>query len=91
MVNVVVEIGERRVEKAFSGIAVTTAQGDKVQPATTSVTLLGVASFLESIKPEELQIVLDGDDLKPRLELPDALKGKVVLKSVQTPRFVPSK
>jgi hypothetical protein len=91
MVNVAVEIGERRIEKTYSGVAVTTAQGDKVQPATTSVTLLGVASFLESLKPDELKIVLDGDDLRPRLELPDALNGKVVLKSVQTSRFVPIK
>jgi YbbR domain-containing protein len=90
MVNVEVEIGERRVEKNFSDVPVTTAQGAKVQPATTSITLLGVASFLESLKPEELRIVLDGNGL-PRLELPDALKGKVVLKSVQTSKFVPVK
>jgi len=38
-----------------------------------------------------LKVVLEGDDLTPRLELPDALKGKVVLKSVQTSRFVPVK
>src|SRR5215218_5844402 len=51
MVNVNVEIGERRIEKTFPDVAVTTAQGDKVEPATTSVTLLGVASFLASLKP----------------------------------------
>ena len=91
MVNVAIEIGERRIEKTFSGVTVTTAKGDKVQPATTAITLLGVASYLESLKPEELKIVLEGDDLKPRLDLPDALKGKIVLKSVQTSRFVPVK
>jgi hypothetical protein len=88
MVNVAVEIGERRIEKIFTDVSVTTAQGDKVQPATTSVTLLGVASFLQSLKHEELKIILEGDNLTPRLELPDALKGKVVLKSVQTSRFI---
>ena len=91
MVNVAVEIGERRIEKTFSDVAVTTANGDKVEPATTSVTLLGVASFLQSLKPEELRIVLTGDDLVPRLDLPDALKGKIVLKSVHTSRFIPIK
>jgi YbbR domain-containing protein len=91
MVNVNVEIGERRVEKTFSDIAVTTSQGGKVQPATTSVTLLGLASFLQSLKSEELKIVLEGDALQPRLDLPDALKGKVVLKSVSTSRFTPIK
>ena len=91
MVNVAVEIGERRVEKTFSNVAVTTEGGDKVQPATTSVTLLGVASFLDSLKPEELKLVLEGNALEPRLDLPDALKGKVVLKSVSPSRFVPIK
>ena len=91
MVNVNVEIGERRVEKTFSDITVTTAQGGKVQPATTSVTVLGLASFLQSLKSEELKIVLEGEALQPRLDLPDALKGKVILKSVTTSRFTPIK
>src|SRR5215213_766016 len=91
MVNVNVEIGERRIEKTFSDVAVATAQGDKVQPATTSVTLLGVASFLQSLKSGELKIILEGENLTPRLELPDALKGRVILKSVQTSKFLPIK
>jgi YbbR domain-containing protein len=91
MVNVAIEIGERRTEKTFADVTVTTENGGRVQPATTSVTLLGIASFLESLKPEELKIVLQGEDLKPRLDVPDVLKGKVVLKSVQTSRFVPIK
>ena len=93
VVNVNVEIGERRIEKTFSGVSVSTADGGKVQPATTSVTLLGVASLINSLKPEEVRIVLDtdGQNLKPRLEVPDALKGKVTLKSVQASKFVPVK
>jgi YbbR domain-containing protein len=91
VVNVNVEIGERRVEKTFSGVSVSTADGDNVQPATTSVTLLGVASLINSLRPEEVKIVLDsvGRNLEPRLEVPDALKGKVTLKSVHTAKFVP--
>jgi YbbR domain-containing protein len=89
VVNVNVEIGERRVEKTFSGVSVSTADGDKVQPATTSVTVLGVASLVNSLKPEEVKLVLDGDNLQPRLEVPDALKGKVTLKSVATSKFTP--
>ena len=63
----------------------------KVEPATTSVTLLGGASSLETLKPEQFRIVLDREDLRPRLELPDSLKGKVSLKSIQTSKFVPVK
>jgi YbbR domain-containing protein len=90
VVNVNVEIGERRVEKTFSGVSVSAADGRKVQPATTAVTVLGVASLVNSLKPEEVKIVLD-DALKPQLQLPDALKGKVTLKSVQTSKFIPLK
>ena len=91
MVNVAVEIGERRIEKTFTDVPVTTDNGSKVEPATISITVLGVASYLESLKPEELKIVLQGEDLRPRLELPDVLKGKVILKSVHTSRFTPAK
>jgi YbbR domain-containing protein len=91
MVNVEVGIDELRIEKTFSGVPVRTADGGKVQPATTSVTLAGVASVLASLKSQEWNIVLEGPDLKPRLELPGALDGKIILKSVQTSRFVPIK
>ena len=88
VVSVNVEIGERRIEKNFSSVSVTTGEGGKVQPATTSVTLLGAASLINSLKPEEVKITLDAD-LQPRLEIPEALKGKVILKSVGTSKFVP--
>jgi YbbR domain-containing protein len=91
LVNVEVQIGEVRVEKNFSGVNVTTAEGGKVQPSTTSVTLLGATSIIGSLKAEDLQIVLDlaGQTLQPRLVLPQPLKGKVFLKSVQPSKFVP--
>ena len=88
VVNINVEIGEQRIEKTFSNVTVTTAQGGKVQPATTSATLLGAASLLDSLKPEDVGIVLDAD-LKPQLQLPQTSKGKVILKSVGTSKFVP--
>lgn len=91
MINVAIEIGERRIEKNFSGVSVAMADGRKVQPATTSIAVLVVASFLEALKPEELKIVLNNENLEPRLELPDELKGKVILKSVNTSKFVPVK
>jgi len=53
--------------------------------------LLGVASYLDGLKPEDLKIVLNSENLEPRLELPDVLKGKVILKSVHTSKFVPVK
>lgn len=85
VVNVEVEIGERRVEKKFSGVAADGVDGVRVQPASASVTVLGPASMVDSLKNEDLKIVVDGSG--PRLELPQPLNGKVVLKSVQPGKF----
>lgn len=86
LVNVNVEIGERRVEKTFSGVTASSTNGGRVQPASASVTLLGPASMVESLKAEEIKIVFDGSE--SRLELPPALNGKVTLKSMQPGKFV---
>ena len=85
IVSVDVEIGERRIEKTFSGVAATGIDGGKVQPASVSATLLGPASMVESLKTEELRVVFDGTNT--RLELPQALNGKVSLKSLQPGKF----
>jgi YbbR domain-containing protein len=87
VVNVEVEIGEHRAEKSFSGIAASGMDGARVQPSSASVTLLGPASLLDSLKPEELKILVDGTN-GPRIELPPALNGKVSLKSIQPSRFI---
>ena len=87
VVNVAVEIGEHRVEKSFSSVPATGTDGQRVQPATASVTLLGPASMLDSLKAEELKIVVDGTT-GPRIELPPAVNGKVSLKSIQPSRFI---
>jgi len=87
VVNVEVEIGEHRVEKSFSRVLATGTDGARVQPSTASVTLLGPASLLDSLKPEELKVLVDGTN-GPRIELPPALNGKISLKSIQPSRFV---
>jgi YbbR domain-containing protein len=85
IVSVDVELGERRIEKIFSGVAVTSTDGERVQPASVSATLLGPASLIQSLKTEELKVVFDGTNT--RLELPPALNGKVVLKLLQPGKF----
>ena len=91
IVSVEVEIGEQRIEKSVPNVTVSMPDGSKVQPATTSVTLLGSASLLANLKAEDLKIVLEavGQTLEPRLELPNGFKGKITLKSVQPSKFVP--
>src|SRR5688572_25947985 len=58
VVNVEVEIGEQRVEKSFSGVAVSAADGQNTPATTTSVTILGPASLVATLKAEDLKIVL---------------------------------
>jgi len=89
VVNVEVEIGERRVEKIFNGVAARDRDGYEVKPATASVTLLGPASLLDSLKANEIAIVVDTSG--PKLQLPPALEGKIALKSTQPARFLLSK
>lgn len=86
VVNVDIEIGEHRTEKTLSGVAVVAADDDgNVQPSTASVTLLGPASLLDTLKADELKIVVGKDG--PQLELPPALNGKISLKSTQPGKF----
>jgi YbbR domain-containing protein len=86
VVNVDVEIGERRVEKSVYGVAVTAADGSRVQPATASVTVLGPASMVNSLKTDDLKVVVD--DGGPKLQLPPALNGKINMKSIQPGKFL---
>ncbi len=91
LINVEVQIGEVRTEKTFTGVVVDTPNGVKVQPATTAVTLLGAASVLDTLKANELKVMVDPERLEPQLQLPDALKGKIILKAVHVSKFIPLK
>jgi len=86
VVNVEVDIGERRAEKSYAGVAVQAANGGGVQPASASVTLLGPANMLDGLQAADLKIVVDQNG--SRLELPPALNGKVSLKSTQPGKFI---
>ena len=89
VVNVEVDIGERRVEKSVSGVAVTGADGSNMQPATASVTVLGPSRLVDTLKTEDLKVVVDGNG--PKLQLPPALNGKVSMKSIQPGKFLINK
>src|ERR1044072_2510415 len=55
-----IEIGEHRAEKTFSGIAATGTDGERLQPSSASVTLLGPATMLDSLKTDELKTGVAG-------------------------------
>ena len=89
VVNVDVEIGERRTEKSFTGVSVSGPQGLAVQPRTATVTILGPAMLVAGLPPENIKIILDtkGEMLEPRLDLPTEFQGKIVLKSITPAQF----
>ena len=85
IVNVEIEIGERRIERTISGVVVTSVDGSHVQPTTASVTVLGPFSLVDGLKLEELKVVVDENG--PRLLLPPALNGKVSIRSIEPNKF----
>ena len=89
-VDVQVDIGERRVEKTFPGIAVIGPTGNMVEPKTATVTLLGPTHLLETLKHEDIKISLN-DDFLPQLTIASGPKGKVSLKSTNPTKFVLAK
>jgi YbbR domain-containing protein len=90
VVNVAFEIGERRIEKSFAGVAVRESTGAQARPETASVTLYGARSALEQLRATDIQIALDvGPDgaITPRLVLPAGLENRVELRSINPTGF----
>ncbi|HKR14700.1 MAG TPA: CdaR family protein [Pyrinomonadaceae bacterium] len=88
VVSVEVEIGERSIEKTFSGVPVYDASGARMQEQSMEITVSGPPSILDALKAEALRIVLaprsgPGSELEPRLQLGPELQGKVTLRSTK--------
>jgi YbbR domain-containing protein len=91
ILNIEIFIGEKRVEKSFSDVPVSTTQGTNTLPATASVIVLGSASALEKLRAEDLKVVVDSVTQTPTLQLPQVFQGAVTLKSLQPSKFVTAK
>lgn len=92
IVSVRVEIGERLAEKRFSGVSVRAANGvaGEPQPERATVVVRGTASLIESLRAENLILVLEtGGEatVTPRLELSPAVNGQVELLATEPARF----
>jgi len=90
LVDLAVEVGEKRTEKSFSGVAARSISGVEVRPATAEVTLAGPASVLSELRSEDVKVVVDmsttGGSVAG-LELPPAVKDRVKLLSVRPSQF----
>ncbi len=90
LVDLAVEVGEKRIHKIFSGVAARSISGVEVRPATAEVTLAGPASVLSELRPEDVKVVVDMSSTGGSvagLELPPAVKDRVKLLSVRPSQF----
>jgi YbbR domain-containing protein len=84
VVNVIVRIGEKRIERTFAGVKVRAADGAGARPTTALVTVLGDRSVVEALRADDLTLILEPASAGPpvkRLELPSTSTGRVELKS----------
>lgn len=90
MIDVTIDIGEKRAEKSFIDVPALSASGGGVQPATASVTLSGPASTIAKLRPEDVKIVVDvatNGARVARLDLPAQIKDQIKLLSIKPSQF----
>lgn len=82
MVDVTIDIGERREEKTFTSVSLVSDQAE--QSLTSTVTVVGPVSAISQLKGEDLKVVLTKGTMEPSLSLPAEFQDKVTLKSVKS-------
>ncbi len=90
IVDVRIEMGERRAEKSFGGVAARSVTGAGVRPATANVTVVGPASAIAQLRQEDVKVVVDvatSGASVARLELPAAVKDRIKLLSIRPSQF----
>jgi YbbR domain-containing protein len=91
LVDLAVEVGEKRTEKSFSGVQARSVTGVQIRPATAEVTLAGPASVLAALRSEDVKVVINlsatGGSVAG-LDLPSAVKDRVKLLSVRPSQFL---
>ena len=93
-VAVRVEIAEEQTIRRIANVPARTAAGGPVTPAVVTVTLRGPRSIVESLRPEDVRIVVEaGPDgtPAPRLTLPPSAAGRVELVSTSPSEFAINK
>jgi len=92
LVDLAIEMGEKRTERSFSGVTARSISGVEIRPATAEVTLSGPSSVLAELRSEDVKVVVHmsttGGSVAG-LELPPAVKDRVKLLSVRPSQFSP--
>jgi len=91
VVNVSIEIGERRIEKTLSDVQVSSQSGGRVEPATATIVVYGPPQLLTSLKPADIQVVLPSSGDVSGATLQTAHSNKIALRSIKPSKFVTGK
>jgi YbbR-like protein len=91
-INLTVEIGERRVTRKFTNIPVhwlDQPTASRLLTRTVEVELFGPRSALQSLRPEDLRVELNGDDVpasartaQPQLKFPNNVAQQIQIKHI---------
>ena len=89
VLSIEIEIGPRRIDKTISGVPVSTDSGGATLPSTATVVVYGSPNLLNDVSSGDLKLRIppSGDVSGASLDLPTALQGKLVLKSVTPSKF----
>jgi YbbR domain-containing protein len=90
VVNVAVEIGEKRVEKSFANVTIVTDSGGKARPSRADIILSGPRSVLDNLHSSDIQLTLVSEDngqVTTRLVLSQGSNGAVELRSTKPAVF----
>lgn len=87
VVNVDVEIGEKRADKVFENVSITADSSVRLVQQTATVTLSGPSTLLAQLRPADVTLRINGDG-SAVLDLPQPFQVKVVLKSTKPEKFV---
>jgi YbbR domain-containing protein len=90
VVGVSLKIGEQRIDKSFSGVAVRERSGMVARPQFAVVTVYGDRSAIDRLRSEDIQIILDVTQdgaVIPHLNLPSGMEGRVELRSTKPSGF----
>jgi YbbR domain-containing protein len=87
LVTVDIEIGEKRTEKVFENVPITTDANIHLLQRTASITLAGPRDLLTQLRPSDVTLRLNGDGT-PILDLRPPYEGKIFLKATKPEKFV---
>lgn len=90
VIDVSVKIGEKRIERQIEHVPVRSSSGSSIEPRQVDITLLGPATLLNQLRPQDISIVVEkspaGENI-PHLQLPGDAQSQVKLVSIKPNAF----